>query len=620
MHYIPYNSRLEYHKYPFGAVEENTAVTLRVILPRNLCCEGVKLLIRNDDGLNYTAVPMCWDCMEGEGEEWWRVEFTPPVPGIYRYSFEYYNGFTSGNIRYEGNGIGIMDSDGSEWQLTVYKKGLSVPGWVSEGIIYQIFPDRFYNSGSKKKNVPDDRIMRSDWGGEPMWEPDAHGNITRYDYFGGDLRGIEEKLPYLASLSVGCIYLNPIFESHSNHRYDTADYSRIDPLLGTAADFKSLCSTAKKLGIRIILDGVFSHTGADSKYFNIKKRYDTIGAYNSQQSEYYKWYKFFKWPDEYAGWWDIDILPETNEELPEFLNFITGKNGIARKWLRLGASGWRLDVADELPDTFLKNFYASVKAEKPDAYILGEVWEDATNKISYGHRRKYLLGEQMDSVMDYPLADGITDFLKTGLAERLMNTVNDIMENYPRPCVSVLMNHIGTHDTVRAITRLAGDDLSFKDRRRYSGLRLSKAQMDKGILLMKMASVLQFTMPGVPCVYYGDEAGLEGNGDPFNRACYPWGKENGELIEHYKMLGKLRKKCGALRNGKFIPISAAMGCIAYARTDGETSIIVIANRNEHDIVYKLQPRFYGANALTGGECINGSDAKIPACTAAILIL
>ncbi|MCR4615541.1 MAG: glycoside hydrolase family 13 protein [Clostridiales bacterium] len=619
MHFIPYNSRVEYHKYPFGAVPEGTAVTFRVILPRYICCRGVDLVIASDEG-DSASLPMEWECMEGENEEWWRVEYTPSAMGIYWYKFTVHTDGGDMYILCLSNGCGAINMGGDPWQLTVYEKDLSTPSWVREGVIYQIFPDRFCNSGIKKNGVSGDRILRSDWGGEPMWAPDENGDINEYDFFGGDFKGIEQKLEYLASLSVSCIYLNPVFEAHSNHRYDTANYEKTDPLLGTQKDFVSLCRAAKKLGIRIILDGVFSHTGADSKYFNKNNRYKNIGAYNSKESEYYKWYKFVHWPDDYKGWWGIKILPETNEEQPDYLEYITGENGILRKWLRLGASGWRLDVADELPDVFLDSLNRAVKEEKPDAYILGEVWEDATNKISYGVRRRYLLGGQLDSVMNYPFAEAVLDFAETGNAEGLMSVVTEITENYPKPSLDTLMNHIGTHDTVRALTRLSGDATYFDDRRKYSGLRLSEEQRDRGIRRLKMAAALQYTLPGVPCVYYGDEAGLEGYRDPFNRACYPWGNENTELVEYYRRLGKIRKDYSALHEGRFVPVSAAMGCIAYARVGENETIVVISNSNGHEINYHLQPEWFGVTALMGGECSDcGENVKIAPHTTAVLL-
>ncbi|MEG1887280.1 MAG: alpha-amylase family glycosyl hydrolase, partial [Oscillospiraceae bacterium] len=295
-------------------------------MPRDMHCTGVRLVCQNDDG-ERASISMQWERMEGQGEEWWSVEYTPAQIGVYWYNFEYDAQWGRGQINNVGNSIGSITSEGGPWQLTVYRAESRTPEKIKGGIIYQIFPDRFYNSGTRKKNVPDDRLIREDWGAEPMWEPDDQGKIHKYDYFGGDLKGIEMKLDYLKELGVSCIYLNPIFEAHSNHRYDTADYMRIDPLLGTNEEFKELCSRARDFGINIVLDGVFSHTGADSVYFNKAGRYETVGAWQSESSQYRSWYKFFD-GSKYESWWGFETLPEVNENNVNFRDFICGPNGV----------------------------------------------------------------------------------------------------------------------------------------------------------------------------------------------------------------------------------------------------------------------------------------------------
>ncbi len=381
MSFIPYNSRLSYHKSRFGAVREGEEITFRIVMPRSFCCTGANLIMTGDSG-EYYCCPMSWERMEGEHEEWWKVDFTPEKSGLYWYHFSVIrNDGESIITRFDG-GNGRISPDGTSFQLTVYSKDFSTPDWIKGSVIYQIFPDRFASSGTKKINIPSERVLRNDWGGAPMWEPDSEGRITKYDFFGGDFKGIEQKLDYIKSLGVGCIYLNPIFEAHSNHRYDTADYEKTDPLLGTEKQFSDLCKSAEKKGIKIILDGVFSHTGSDSIYFNKEKRYDSVGAYNSKESSYSGWYKFRNFPDDYESWWGVDILPEIDEENDGYIEYMAGENGILRKWLRAGASGWRLDVADELPDKFLNALRNAVKSENKDPYILGEFWEDASNKIS----------------------------------------------------------------------------------------------------------------------------------------------------------------------------------------------------------------------------------------------
>ena len=620
MGFIPYNSRDLFFKNKFGSIEAGEEIHLRLVLPRSFCCSGASLLLRRDDG-SYEERSMLWSGMCGDDAEIWDIHTTIETEGLYWYHFDYFSSYGRSSILQTQDGIGNFSGNyfaRKDWQLTVTEKDFTTPDWLKGGIIYQIFPDRFYNSGSKKECVPTDRVMRSDWGAEPEWRPTAEGKVLNNDFFGGDLKGIEEKLPYLKDLGVSCIYLNPIFESHSNHRYDTADYSKIDSCLGTEKDFKNLCKSAKKLGIHIILDGVFSHTGDDSVYFNKKGRYSTLGAYNSPESPYYKWYKFANYPNKYQSWWGFETLPEVIEEGEEYRNFINGKGGIIEKWLNAGADGFRLDVADELPDIFIDELRARLKETKPDALLMGEVWEDATTKHSYGSRRRYLLGKQFDSVMNYPFANAIIDFCRNGKAEYFMSTIMQIVENYPKQCLDVMMNHIGTHDTERAITKIAGESCEYRDRTWQSCHSLGdKYQM--GVQLLKCAVALQFTLPGVPSIYYGDEAGMEGYKDPFNRGCYPWGNENNELLDFYKTMGRIRRENPVFQKGWFSPVSSMLGCVAYRRHNEYGDIMVIVNRNEHAISYRLPDYFSNPTALYGNNPEN-NEVYIDGCSFVILSL
>lgn len=615
MDYIPFNSRLKYHKSEFGAVPEGKRIVFRIILPRSLQCSYAFLSVSSDAG-EKKLIPMEWERMEGESEEWWNVDFVAEKSGLYWYRFILKTAFGDNAVTKAKDSSGRISPDGEDFQLTVYSGDFVTPDWIKGSVIYQIFPDRFCFSGKKKKNIPADRIIRSDWGSKPMWKPDSGGKITEYDFFQGDLEGIRSKLGYLESLGIGCIYLNPIFSAQSNHRYDTADYESIDALLGDEEDFRALCADAEKRGIRIIIDGVFSHTGADSVYFNKEKRYGNSGAYNDKNSPYFQWYRFKEFPDKYDCWWDVDILPEIDEENDGYIEYTAGENGILRRWLRAGASGWRLDVADELPDKFLDSLRAAVRKEKKDAFILGEVWEDASNKISYGSRRRYLEGAQLDSVMNYPFANALIDFAITGIAEGFNEKIETICENYPKPSVDTLMNHIGTHDTCRVLNRLAtlgNYESSYLER--YEG-GLTEEEYRRGKKLLMLISSMQFTLPGVPCIYYGDEAGTEGGEDPFNRGCYPWGKEDKDILEHYRFLGGLRKKYEVFKDGAFEPVSSVLGCVAYKRT-GKESIMTVANRNSHPIDYILPEE--GWKALTG-EPVEGKILHLDAESAAILIL
>ncbi len=609
--FIPYNSKKEYHKYPFGAVKEGTEITFRIILPKSFGCNYAELCIHRD-GESTSYLPMDFDRNEGENEEWRICRFKPGASGLYFYSFRIKNAYSENLItRFEGSQGRISDC-GGEFFFTVYDKDFSTPDKIKGSVIYQIFPDRFAFSGEKKQNIPSDRIIREDWGGKPLWSPDGEGNITKYDFFQGDLKGIEQKLEYISSLGVGCIYLNPIFLAASNHRYDTADYEKIDPLLGDEKAFKRLCKKAEKYGIDIILDGVFSHTGSDSRYFNREKKFGDGGAYNDKNSPFFPWYRFTEYPDKYDCWWGVDILPEVDETNDGYIEYI---GAVLEKWQKNGAKGWRLDVADELPDKFLDALRKKVKATDENAFILGEVWEDASVKESYGERRRYLQGRQLDSVMNYPFADALIDFAVTGVAEGFNDKISDICENYPKCVVDCLMNHIGTHDTCRILNRLGTLDGYYSDHiNRYDGT-MTAGEESRGIKLLKMLSSMQFTLPGVPAVYYGDEAGASGGVDPFNRGCYPWGNENGELLRHYRFLGRLRKEHSVFAQGEFVPVSSMWGCVCYLRKCEKETIAVIANRNEHPVDYYLPED--GFVSLTG-EKTEGKKVTVEAYSTAIL--
>lgn len=563
-------------------------------MPRAFMCSNVQLVIHKDKE-DTVYRNMYWCGMEGDSEEWWDItlDFTT---GLYFYHFTYETPFGKGNIFLKSSGIGEIMPEGKEWQLTVYDKNYTTPQWIKGGIMYQIFPDRFNIGKGNIKDVPTDRIIHENTEDIPVWQPNREGKITNNDYYCGNLKGIEEKLPYIKSLGVNAIYLNPIFEAHENHRYNTADYSKTDSMLGDENDFRDLCESAEKLGIKIILDGVFSHTGSDSIYFNRENRYDSLGAYNSIESPYRDWFTI-KADGTYKSWWGINTLPETNEENDGFIEYITGKNGIIKKWLKLGASGYRLDVADELPDKFLDCLTKSVKEESQNYVVIGEVWEDATNKISHGGRRRYLLGNQLDSVMNYPFSSAIITYMRYGVAENFIDSVMSVCENYPAPALNCLMNHIGTHDTARILTSLIYDSIEHKPRNIQVNCELTEKEYLKAKTLLKNATVLQYTLPGFPSVYYGDEAGLTGGGDPFNRKFYPWGKEDTELIEWYRHLGKIRNSLKVLAEGKFIPYSAMLSCVAYFREDENEKIMVISNMNSHSIDYYLPGEFQYSKEL-----------------------
>ena len=522
----------------------------------------------------------------------WSIKLSVPKIGLYYYTFCIEGqGFISCNAMQ----MGELTENPRGFALTVCSKNYQTPEWFKGGVMYQIFPDRFYKDGT----MPDikGRILRQDWGGIPSYQPNEHGKVLNNDFFGGNFKGVMKKLPYLEQLGVTVIYFNPIFEAASNHRYDTSDYMKIDPLLGTEEDFKDLVEAAKNKGINIILDGVFNHTGDDSVYFNKYGHYPSLGAYQSQDSPYFSWYSFEKFPDKYASWWGIDILPEVNEESEDYQNFIFGENGVLKKWLLFGIGGYRLDVADELPDFFLKNLRKSVKESNPDAIIIGEVWEDASNKIAYSKRREYLQGYELDSVMNYPLKEAIIAYIKSENASILLQTMRMLINHYPKQTLDCLMNILGTHDTARILTVLGGIYCQNKDEMASKSAYLSENAKNKAIEKLKLAAVLQYTLPGVPCVYYGDENGAEGHIDPFCRQCFDWEHLNENLISFYENLGALRKRFREIfKDGDLKTLFVDDGFIFYKRKKFKDEIYIYVNNSGKPYQLELSKKY--KNVLT----------------------
>ncbi len=577
MQEILFDSLSELDRLPIGAIAAGTTLRIGLRAAVSMAVEAMELLIINDCDGEKKRYPLekVWSCGGYD-----RFEGSLSLSaGLYWYYFIFNS---DGEVRCAGRSGAdtiISEAEPPSWQMTVYDSDYTTPDWICGGAFYHIFVDRFHRGGTHPPKAG--AVLRNDWGGLPVYLPDEKGEIKNNDFFGGDLEGIIEKLPYLHDLGISCIYLSPIFDACSNHKYDTGDYMKIDPMFGDEEVFRLLCEKASKLDIRIILDGVFNHTGSDSKYFNREGHYDSLGAYQSKESPYYSWYSFASWPEDYESWWGIKTLPQVNENSDSFKSLIFGEDGVIKKWLHLGAYGWRLDVADELPDEFLSNLRKTVKSAKSDALIIGEVWEDASNKTAYGERRSYLQGQQLDSVMNYPFKDAIISYVKGGNAQNICDVVERICENYPKPTLDCLMNGLGTHDTPRALTLLGGHEYSTRDERAYA--KLSPREYSEAKEKLHLATILQFTLPGVPCIYYGDEAGLEGYEDPFNRRCFPWGMEDTELTNWYRLLLKMRRESPALAGGDYRSVRADGGVYSYTRVCTGQKLLVIINLGKEDI-------------------------------------
>ncbi len=529
---IYFNSRDILCKNPFGAVATNREVLFRVFILNDIYVEKVSLVTSRGRQFDFSYE----GCHNNYSQYELKLMFDVPEVLFYEFRITTEKGIFIGRNQ---NGTLVLDEELPMFQQTVYQQEFTTPDWAKGKIMYQIFPDRFKRSEKVKlPKTKNERILHEIWDEVPVFLPEQNPYLAN-DYFGGNLRGITERLDYLKELGVGIIYLNPVFESGENHRYSTADYKKIDPYLGTQKDFTDFTKACKKRGIRVILDGVFSHTGADSVYFNKYGHYDSLGAYQSENSDYFPWYSFQKFPDIYESWWGFTNLPNVREDNECYLDFITNpEHGVLKFWHDNGVDGWRLDVADELPDVFIDRLRKTVKEVNPDGFIIGEVWEDASNKESYGVKRRYLLGEQLDSVMNYPFRTAIIDYVKHHDGERFVNAVMSILENYPADVLSVLMNSLGTHDTRRILTEFGvTEEVSPEEQGRY---RMSDAAYEEAKKLLKLATVLQFTLPGIPCIYYGDEVGMQGFADPYCRGTYPYGQENRDILDFYKSIAKFR--------------------------------------------------------------------------------
>ncbi|MBO5682816.1 MAG: glycoside hydrolase family 13 protein, partial [Clostridia bacterium] len=549
-----------------------------------------------------------------EGWDVYSSEFTPDESGaedfeaLFYYEFLFLRGFDTlfttshNNVDFE-----LSKESDEKFRMLIYNKSFSTPEWFSGKVMYHIFVDRFCR-GEGYTEGRDDAVMNEDWdGGVPQFPIKRGDRYSNNVFFGGNLWGIAEKLDYLESLGVGVIYLSPIFRAYSNHKYDTGNYLEIDKMFGGEEAFDNLIAKAKEKGIRIILDGVFNHTGDDSLYFDKYGKYGGVGAYSDPNSPFFGWYEFSRYPEGYKSWWGIDILPKLNQGNPDCRDFFVGEAGVIRRYIERGIGGWRLDVADELPNEFLDKLRETAKETDPESIIIGEVWENAVDKISYGKRRRYFGGRQLDSVMNYPVKSAVVEYMRSRDASILADTLTEIYSLYPDCVCHSLMNLLGTHDTERIITVLGvacdeslDGDIAENSELAYRKMTNRQRRAAKELLLM--AAVIQFTVFGVPSVYYGDEIGLEGYHDPFCRMPYPWGREDEELLEFYRKLGEIRK-LDVFARGDFKIDRVDGGFIAYSRFTEKEKITVLVNRGERNVRYEAKAI---AKELISGKRFDGT--------------
>ena len=562
-----FDPRDERYKSPYGAVSAGTVVHFALRPERAQAFSRAVLTARFESRANeLVRIFLPWSGRDGERDVFAGSLPTGDYVGLIFYSFRLEG--LDGRTRTLG-----------EYQLTVYDGCEQVPAWFGEGTCYQIFPDRF-----RRSRIPDPggmvggRSVHAAWQEEPEYRPDARGEVRNRDFFGGDLKGVLEQLPYLQSLGVETLYFNPIFEAAENHRYGTADYEHVDPMLGCDADFSALCRAAHARGMRVILDGVFNHTGFVSRYFNGDGFYPQPGAAQSRQSPYYPWFHFQHWPDRFDSWWGIYSLPAVNEGEDSYRDYIIrGEHSIVRRWLQAGADGWRLDVADELPDDFIRELHQAVRAADPNAVVIGEVWEDGSTKIAYGVRRRHILGGHCDGLMNYPFRNGLISFLLGADAACFRDAMETLRENYPPFAFASAMNFLGTHDTPRILTLLGvGSDCRENTKAWRADFRMDAGQRALALARLRLGALVLFAFPGAPTIYYGDEAGMEGFEDPFNRRTFPWGAEDKALTAWYAALGQARKSLLPLRRGDLRWLRAEGRVLAFSRTwEGETVIAAV---------------------------------------------
>ncbi len=604
---ILYDSKQTCYKTPFGPLVPGQTCTLHLHIPVSVGASQAEVIFEDCYGKPAYHFPMRVSEVRGLYEIY-SCCFSLPERGLYFYYF--YIVAPTGPFRLFRQGHDTNMEAGEKWQLSCIPADYSTPEWAKGAVMYQIFPDRFFRSGTcdtTEKLGP--FWIHENLSDTPCFRPDAHGEVLNNDFYGGNFRGIQEKLPYLQSLGVRVVYLNPIVKAFSNHRYDAADFKKPDPLLGTEEDFKNLCDAAHGLGMRIIFDGVFSHTGSNSIYFDAKGIFGG-GAVSDPRSPYRGWFQFKRYPDEYVCWWSIRTLPCVDKFNPDYIRYvIDDEDSVVAHWMKLGVDGFRLDVADELPDQFVLRLKRRIRQINPQALLIGEVWEDASNKVAYDVSRRYFVDGELDSVMNYPWQKAILRYLTeeddgAALGEQIMT----IAENYPPQVLLCVMNLLGTHDTARILNALAVRFHGNKEQQAQR--RLTDGERQLGLRRLRLAAFLQYTLPGMPCIYYGDEAGMEGFADPFNRRYFPWGREDTALQAYYRSLGELKNHTPALRLGTVEVISAGGGRLEFLRkTDGQT-VAVYCNRTQTPWLPPVRGKVLFTSAAMDGGALAPNSAAV----------
>ena len=593
-----YNCLDEECKRPFGALRAGHDLSLTVFSRDGVFIDRVVVVLKSDADGSETEYPMIYKGKE-DGVSRYDVSFRVGSGGLYFYHFRLETEW--------GVEERYADENDAPWQLTVFSSSYKTPDRFKGGLVYQIFVDRF-NKGKDRHAVFDKKNgVLKEWG-DPLTVCDPDGVYRANDFYGGNLQGIIDKLSYLKQLGVTLIYLTPIFESSSNHRYDTGDYMKLDRLVGDEEKFRQLIEMAANRGIGVILDGVFNHTGADSKYFNKFGNYPGVGAYQSEKSPYHNWYYFEEFPDKYRCWWGVTVSPTLNKSDPSLRRMMLHKGGVIRKWTDMGIAGWRLDVVDELEEDYVRSLRRVIKQRDKDKLIIGEVWEDASNKISYGKRRHYLLGGELDGVMNYVFKEAIIDFVCGGDSDTFMGRIGEIMDHYPKRALDNSFTLLGSHDTARIKSVLSGRDVSGLTKEEKLNVTLTPFEEDIAKRRLKLAAVLQYTLPGNPMIYYGDERGMEGYEDPTNRKTVDWKHRDEDIFALYKKLGRIRKKYASVFRGTTY-LETGNGMAVCHRMARSRELTVLVNSGNTVLTYYIDGKY--VDLLTDREYDFGDISIAP---------
>ncbi len=597
------------------AFEIKETAEIKLQIPRNLGAIDVVLEIYDESVTKLvTELKGVWRTLEGKYDSYF---FTVPSKrigtGLYfiRPRLSSLDRVFYGHRNYNYIYFDQNDNKSSLLQLSICSFAYHEPKRLHGGVIYHIFVDRF-NRGGKVKFPSYSNVIDGEWQSIPEFPEYPGAPLSNNTFYGGTLYGIIDKLDYIKSLGTTAIYLSPIFTSVSNHKYDTGDYMNVDPGFGGEKALLNLIDACKERDIELILDGVFNHTGSDSIYFNRNNRFKSLGAYQSKESPYFSWYDFRCHPNSYASWWGIDILPKINPDKEECANYFVGTNGVIEKYSKMGVYGFRLDVADELSDNFISRIKEKHTDIIPDSILYGEVWEDASNKCSYDKRRRYYLGRELDGVMNYPIRKGIIDFLLGKGIHNLEYALLDVTSNAPDRVLHNQMNLLGTHDTERILTILGDSSREGKSNHELSTLKMNREQRELAKKRLLCAYTFLATIPGIPTVFYGDEAGLEGYGDPFNRMPYPWGREDNQLIAHYRCLGSIRAENSVYKKGDFKLLYLDKELLIFKRCDNKYAYITVLNNSEREISIE-----FSSSALSLLENYKSDSHSLPPLVAGV---